>query len=371
MTWRRAHPQPAAADLLERRRDERRLRPRGVRLRLDARDGERSRPRAASREPRARGLVEDGDVVALRSGRASRSPGLPATRWPSTATSDAVNAGSVGNGGLEVPVAGRRRTPCARARARTTSRTRGRLHPTGGQALADLAPAHLGHRVAVEPVDDAPALLRVDEAVVDVAATRRWRAAIAAWVISWNTIRFTGTRRLQHLEQVPRDRFAFAVLIRREIELVGTACSAFFSSLMICLLVGVDLVLDREAVARCRRSGPWPAGPGRGPSTPCTVKSPPRKPAMVRALAGDSTITRGLGIGSTGRGLNAVLSTRRLGSVAAQGIEQARRGSTVLSAVVNVAEAAGERGARRGAGRRRGTCSTSASRRPPHTSGPT
>ena len=43
-----------------------------------------------------------------------------------------------------------------------------------------------------------------------------------------------------------------------------------------------------------------------------------------------------------------MLSTRRLGSVAAQGIEQARRDSTVLSAVVNVGEAAGETAHERG-----------------------
>ena len=39
-------------------------------------------------------------------------------------------------------------------------------------------------------------------------------------VISWKTIRLTGTLRLQHLEQVPRDRLALAVLVGREVELV-------------------------------------------------------------------------------------------------------------------------------------------------------
>ena len=38
-------------------------------------------------------------------------------------------------------------------------------------------------------------------------------------VISWNTIRFTGTVRLEHLEQVPRDRLALAVLVGGEVEL--------------------------------------------------------------------------------------------------------------------------------------------------------
>ena len=45
--------------------------------------------------------------------------------------------------------------------------------------------------------------------------------SMAARVISWNTIRFTGTVRLEHLEQVPRDGLALAILIGGEVELVG------------------------------------------------------------------------------------------------------------------------------------------------------
>ena len=44
-------------------------------------------------------------------------------------------------------------------------------------------------------------------------------SSIASLVISWNTMRFTGTLRLQHLEEVPRDRLALAVLVGREVQL--------------------------------------------------------------------------------------------------------------------------------------------------------
>ena len=44
---------------------------------------------------------------------------------------------------------------------------------------------------------------------------------IAFGVISWNTMRFTGTVGCEHLEHVPADRLALAILVGREDELVG------------------------------------------------------------------------------------------------------------------------------------------------------
>ena len=44
---------------------------------------------------------------------------------------------------------------------------------------------------------------------------------IAAGVISWKTIRLTGTFGLERLQQVPGDGLALAVLVCREVELVG------------------------------------------------------------------------------------------------------------------------------------------------------
>ena len=44
---------------------------------------------------------------------------------------------------------------------------------------------------------------------------------IASRVISWNTIRLDRDLGLEHLQQVPGDGLALAVLVRREEELVG------------------------------------------------------------------------------------------------------------------------------------------------------
>ena len=72
-----------------------------------------------------------------------------------------------------------------------------------------------------------------------MSSSRGWSSAsrIACGVISWNTIRFTGTVGLQHLEHVPADRFALAVLVGREDELVGALQRA--------LQLGDDLLLRR------------------------------------------------------------------------------------------------------------------------------
>ena len=44
---------------------------------------------------------------------------------------------------------------------------------------------------------------------------------IACGVISWNTIRFTGTLGCEHFEHVPADGFALTILVGRDDELVG------------------------------------------------------------------------------------------------------------------------------------------------------
>ena len=51
-----------------------------------------------------------------------------------------------------------------------------------------------------------------------VSPSARW---IASRVISWKTIRFTGTFGFRTSREVPRDRLALAVLVRREQQLVG------------------------------------------------------------------------------------------------------------------------------------------------------
>ena len=71
---------------------------------------------------------------------------------------------------------------------------------------------------------------------------------IASRVISWKTIRCTGTLGVQHLEEKPGDGFALAILVGREVQLVGVLSAPLelaadpFSS------VGVDDVERPEVV---------------------------------------------------------------------------------------------------------------------------
>ena len=96
-----------------------------------------------------------------------------------------------GEVGVDVPVA--RRAEAIRSRSRSTTRPRrDGLDPPGRQPGLDLAPQHRAHLVAVEAVEDAAGLLGVDEARVDLARGVR-RALDGPLVISWKTIRFTGT----------------------------------------------------------------------------------------------------------------------------------------------------------------------------------
>ena len=92
----------------------------------------------------------------------------------------------------------------------------------------DLLPEHGRDLVAVEAVEDAARLLRVDEALVDVArlAERAVDRVLRDLVEDHAP---HGHLRLQHLEQVPGDRLAFAVFVCREQQLVGVLQS-FFSS---------------------------------------------------------------------------------------------------------------------------------------------
>ena len=156
-----------------------------------------------------------------------------------------MNAGLGGERGGEVPVAGGDERHALALALDHEAHAR-RLHPAGRQALADLAPAHLRHRVAVEAVDDAAALLGVDEAVVDVAALLDGVLDGAAGdLVEHHPLH--RHRRLEHLEQVPGDRLALAVLIRREVELVGVLQRPLQLGDRV-LLAGVHLVLDGEVV---------------------------------------------------------------------------------------------------------------------------
>ncbi len=117
----------------------------------------------------------------------------------------------------------------------------GGLHAARGQAGTHLAPEHGRHFVAIEAVEDAPRLLRVHEGRVDVAraVTGPLDGLLGDFVEHHALDR---DLRLQHLEQVPRDGLALAVLIRREEELVGVLERPLEVGDRLLLLVADDVV---------------------------------------------------------------------------------------------------------------------------------
>jgi hypothetical protein len=91
------------------------------------------------------------------------------------------------------------------------------------ESPAYLLPEHRRDLVAVEPVEDAPGLLRVDEPLVDLARLLEGALdRIAGDLVEDHPA--DRHLRLQLLEQVPGDRLALAVLVR------GEPCSARSSS---------------------------------------------------------------------------------------------------------------------------------------------
>jgi hypothetical protein len=99
---------------------------------------------------------------------------------------------------------------------------RHRLHPAGRQPRHDLLPQHRRDLVAVQPVQDAARLLGVDQVPVDLAGVGYGRldGRLGDLVEDHPLDRHLG---LERLHQVPGDRLALAVLIRREQQLVGLA----------------------------------------------------------------------------------------------------------------------------------------------------
>ena len=140
--------------------------------------------------------------------------------------------------------------------------------------------------------------------LVDVARGRRRRAAIACGVISWNTIRRTGTFGLSVCDQVPGDGLALAVLVRGEVELVGVLDQRLeLADLLLAVRADdverLEVVVDVDAearpglalVLRPGRRRRCAAGRGCGRSRPRRRSPVPRYPPIVFAFAGDSTIT--------------------------------------------------------------------------------
>ena len=205
-------------------------------------------------------------------------------------------------GALDVPV-GRRAEGHALALALDDQPGGHGLHPPGGEPGSDLAPQHRRDLVAVRGgrgCGGSPGRRRGGSSRSRVFSSARW---IASLVISWKTMRLTGTLGWSTLEQVPGDGLALAVLVRGEVELVGVLEGPLELGDLL-LLVGVDDVVglevvvdvDRELAERallhvrgqlgraaggrgCGRRWPRPRTPGRGSRRWCAPSS------------GDSTIT--------------------------------------------------------------------------------
>ena len=110
-----------------------------------------------------------------------------------------------------------------RARSRCDDHAhRDALHASGRRGLAatEHAPQHRRRLPADEAVEHAPALLRLDELHVELA---RMLERLADRVRRDLVEHHAPHRhlRLQHLEHVPADRLALAILVGREDELVG------------------------------------------------------------------------------------------------------------------------------------------------------
>ncbi len=213
---RRRPAQLPAALLLQRRRHERCLRLRSVRLVLDTADGERGRLEGGGE--RTCGRLVEGDHV----------PGEASRRVEVLARGDSAPVDGDEGGGerrrrrrrqLDVPVAGGHEGD-AFALAFDDEPHRRALHPPGREPAVDPPPQHGGHLVAVQAVEDASRLGRVDESVVDAPRVvhrlvdRRRGDLVEDHPLHRHL-------RLEVLEEVPADRLTLAILVRREVQLAG------------------------------------------------------------------------------------------------------------------------------------------------------
>ena len=242
----------AAGVLLQRRRHERRAGTPRVRLALDA-------PNAKLRtlEPLSQ------PVCALRVQQEQRFVAKVAVAAEVTAGRDAAAVDRRELGLERLRVEGRLDVPPGRAHERHpfalalhNEPGRDRLDSPCREPAHDLLPEDGRDLVAVEPVEDAARLLRIDEPLVDAARLlQRALDRVPRDLVEDHPP--DRDLRLQHLEQVPRNRLPLAVLVRREQHLVRLG-DALLQRLDGLLLVRVDdverleIVLDVNAQPRPR-----------------------------------------------------------------------------------------------------------------------
>ena len=93
-----------------------------------------------------------------------------------------------------------------------------RLHPPSRKARQHLAPKDGAYLIAVEPVEDPSRLLSVHQAAVEVAPVVHGPLdGVASYLVEHHAL-YRHTR-VEDLEEVPRDRLSFSVLVCRQVEL--------------------------------------------------------------------------------------------------------------------------------------------------------
>ena len=255
-----AHRELATGLLLQSRGREGRLRAAGSRLGLERGDGCLADALDRCGESAGLGFVEDDDdllqltaVVEVGAARQRR----------------AVDAGQAGGEGLgrldgerfDVPIAGGDERH-ALTLAVDDHAGRGGLHATGAErsaftAAADLAPQHGRDVPAVEAVEHAAGLLGIDEREVEFAGVvDRGADRVLGDLVEHHAV--DGNLRLEHLEQVPGDRLALAVLICGQQDFVGglERSLEFGDRLRLAVVddvIGVEVVVDVDRVLAVRR----------------------------------------------------------------------------------------------------------------------
>ena len=120
---------------------------------------------------------------------------------------------------FDIPV-GSRAEPDARALSLDQDPRRHGLHAPRREARHDLLPEDRGDLVPVQPIEDPAGLLRVDEAAVELARVLdRGLDRRPSDLVEHHPLH--GDPRVQHLREVPCDRFPLAVFVRREVKLAG------------------------------------------------------------------------------------------------------------------------------------------------------
>jgi hypothetical protein len=245
--------------LLHRRGHERRVGLTGVRLFLDGTDGPGTAGQLGGQ--RAGAVLVEQQHIGTGLDRPGGRVEVAATGQPAALDGGqrrlerlTVRLGG-GHGRVQAPVgAGAERHPLTFALHDDPGGHR--LHATRGQLRHHLLPQHRRDLIAVQPVQDAPGLLGVDEVVVQRTGVLRGfpDGGRGDLVEDHPLDRDLG---LEGLQQVPRDGLAFAVLVCRQVELVGTFEQGLELGDLCPLLRGDDVQRLEPVLGVDAKARPW------------------------------------------------------------------------------------------------------------------